>query len=277
MLGMERLQKIIVGLVVVSFLLTSFPAEALPSNSFRTPLHQVYQRAEQDYWRLDLEKAELTLRQGLERAEAEGLNPEEVSSLIPSNLLLGQIYLAMDQESKARAAFQEAVRLDPEYWLSPEKFSPGVRGIYDSTREQFLNEQKNSLGEIEVGASHKVTVFLNGTKKGTTPLRIRDLPPGRHVVVLEREGYRTEIHSLDLPAGGTAEVNDSLTKTGFDRETAKAEKKPFWKRPAFLIVGGLVLAGAGAGAGLALSGGSGGSGSQQTSLSIEAPILGAAQ
>ncbi|MBI2081929.1 MAG: PEGA domain-containing protein [Deltaproteobacteria bacterium] len=50
--------------------------------------------------------------------------------------------------------------------------------------------------------------------------------------------------------------------------------KPFWKKPVFWIVGGLLLAGTGTGLGLALGGGVGGGG-DGTSISVElpAPVL----
>src|SRR4029450_13744097 len=48
------------------------------------------------------------------------------------------------------------------------------------------------------------TVTVDGTRRGTTPLTIESMTPGKHTVVIERPGYRPWSTTIDIKAGGRA-------------------------------------------------------------------------
>lgn len=63
-------------------------------------------------------------------------------------------------------------------------------------------------GQILVTATpHTAEVFLDDVAQGTSPLLLRDVEPGLHVLTLRREGYADHVQSVMVRAGGAAEVN----------------------------------------------------------------------
>ena len=60
-------------------------------------------------------------------------------------------------------------------------------------------------GKISVRSDpHGAKVYMDGAYKGTAPLTITDVPRGRHVVRVEKEGYKTVERSLTVEGGKEA-------------------------------------------------------------------------
>jgi hypothetical protein len=54
-------------------------------------------------------------------------------------------------------------------------------------------------------------VFINGTSRGSTPLRLQ-LPPGRHVIEIRLTGYRTWMRNMVVDPGSKPSVRATLEK-----------------------------------------------------------------
>ena len=57
-------------------------------------------------------------------------------------------------------------------------------------------------------------VYLDGERRGETPLQLRDIPPGEHDVALYLEGYTLVNRKVDTSDGSRGEVEATLTATG---------------------------------------------------------------
>jgi len=55
-------------------------------------------------------------------------------------------------------------------------------------------------------------VFVNGRRRGTTPLSLRNLPPGTYSVRVSRSGYEDDTRRVAVPGGAAREIAVRLTR-----------------------------------------------------------------
>jgi hypothetical protein len=60
-----------------------------------------------------------------------------------------------------------------------------------------------AVGYLTIDATPFGTVYVDGVSIGDTPIVRYSLRPGRHVIEVRREGYRTAADTLDVVAGET--------------------------------------------------------------------------
>ena len=60
-----------------------------------------------------------------------------------------------------------------------------------------------AVGYVRVDAQPFATVWIDGVEIQDTPLPRHELPPGRHIVELRREGYETVVDTILVTAGNT--------------------------------------------------------------------------
>ncbi len=85
-----------------------------------------------------------------------------------------------------------------------------------------LKAQTVSKARLVIDADVKqAEVFVNGERKGTTPLSVDDLPPGTYTIVVKAPGAKDWTQKLTLPAGQTllkAELAASVPKLPTEAE-----------------------------------------------------------
>ena len=69
-------------------------------------------------------------------------------------------------------------------------------------------------GYLTIQADPWASVFIDGVKVGDTPVWKHELTPGRHIVELRREGYRTIVDTINVTAGNTIGRKRSLVRAG---------------------------------------------------------------
>ena len=69
-------------------------------------------------------------------------------------------------------------------------------------------------GMLTINAQPFGTVFIDDTEIGDTPLVNHGLRPGRHIIRVEREGYRAQVDTVDVGAGTTTRKNYVLIREG---------------------------------------------------------------
>lgn len=124
--------------------------------------------------------------------------------LTEAYLMLGNIQLGAGHQKKAVEAFREAVRLDPEKQITEMQYPPKTVHLFQATREEFLRKARSAVLEIQSSPS-KSDVYLNGTHKGQTPLKIERLTLGEHYLLVKREGYQAEAKKIVLKSQGFQE------------------------------------------------------------------------
>ncbi|MFW6293845.1 MAG: PEGA domain-containing protein [Spirochaetota bacterium] len=82
----------------------------------------------------------------------------------------------------------------------------------DGTREIDANAAPLRVVTDPDGAE----VFIDGRRRGTTPLDLADIDPGRYLLVVEKDGYYSERRRIDVPESGSAVIEIDLERiTGF--------------------------------------------------------------
>jgi hypothetical protein len=84
---------------------------------------------------------------------------------------------------------------------------------------QLVKNSQPSTGDIQVSSTPSgASVYLNGDIKGTTPqndaLDITSLAPGTYTVRLSKAGYNDYTTSVQVTAGGIAQVTATLVPSG---------------------------------------------------------------
>lgn len=113
-------------------------------------------------------------------------------------------------------ALDEAARMNPSLIPSEELFPPSIIAAFEAAKDRIWNRGKFTrimITSRPVGAE----VYINGTYKGTTPLRIDRYPEGKHHIFLKQgqkqaykkiilQGVEAPTLSLKLGSGGSTPV-----------------------------------------------------------------------
>ncbi len=117
---------------------------------------------------------------------------------------------ALQGDSKnAELSWQRALALDPGYRL-PADTAPRVKKVFDGV----LKEMKNPpMGKLTVySTSGAAEVWVDGVPRGASPLTL-DVPAGRHLVRVAREGYRVWGGAVDVKKSQEATAQAALKPT----------------------------------------------------------------
>jgi hypothetical protein len=118
------------------------------------------------------------------------------------------------ESSSAKAAWERALALDPGFRVAAD-VAPRVKRAFDDVARAW---KKPPMGQLTVYAtSGAAEVWVDGVLRGAAPLTL-DVPAGRHLVRVYREGYRAWGGAADVKKGAEATVQSSLKPTtGFAR------------------------------------------------------------
>ncbi len=111
------------------------------------------------------------------------------------HLYAGLALLAKNEPTGAAAAFQRAVALNQKTNLSARKFPPDVVRAFETAKQELLARQAGEVSFVSRPAG--AVVFVDGVRRGRTPLRGLRLFPGSHYIRLELSGH--SLWTLTLP------------------------------------------------------------------------------
>ncbi len=107
----------------------------------------------------------------------------------------GSSYYAMGNEQAARSAYEELLRLDVYYDLSPGA-NPRLQALLDTVRD---NTMASAMVRSEPAGAF---VTLNGQLMGVTPIMLDGLVGGNEYSVdVYQVGYETEYYTLAAQSG----------------------------------------------------------------------------
>jgi hypothetical protein len=96
-------------------------------------------------------------------------------------LFLGLSHTALGDDPAAKRAFAQAVVLDPSLELDPLRYPPRIQKAFADIRNRIRSAAPATL-KIQVPEGMSVSIWVDGRKRGTAPLTVAALPPGRHFV-----------------------------------------------------------------------------------------------
>lgn len=130
---------------------------------------------------------------------------------------IGMSAVALRQSGDSNAADDELTRLftlSPEYRFAPGRWPPAVQGWLD--RKQTAIRALTPAGVEVASPAAPAEVFVDGTYRGVTPLEVKELLPGRHVLTLSAPGYATK--NFEVSAGPGQAASPSLEVAPLGRE-----------------------------------------------------------
>jgi hypothetical protein len=165
----------------------------------KTPTEPVLEEGKKAYFQLNLAEARVFFRELVRKGDD--------TTIVDAYLLLGLTEIADGNESAAREAFQEALRLDSERRLDPEFFPPKVVKFFEKVRD----ESAPPTGSLRVEADPRGSeVWINGSFRGLTPLALPRFPAGPHTLRIQANHYRPVVKKIDLPTAGEQRVTAKL-------------------------------------------------------------------
>jgi hypothetical protein len=109
----------------------------------------------------------------------------------------------------AESAWTRALALDPGHRL-PADAAPRVKKIFDGVLKSWTNPP---MGQLTVySTSGAAEVWVDGVPRGAAPLTI-DVPAGRHLVRVYREGFRAWGGAVEVKKGQEATAQAALKPT----------------------------------------------------------------
>lgn len=152
--------------------------------------------------------------------------------LIEARIGLAEVAARQGQESEAEVQLAYAAVLNPEMELDKKRYPPLFVRTHQKMRDKMLKENKASIVVDASGAGAAVTI--DGRETAGAPVKITEVPPGRHVIRALREGLPSFGAVVEVKAGesitvspgfiakdGTSYVDD-LQNNRFTPATAKA-------------------------------------------------------
>ena len=140
------------------------------------------------------------------------------------HLVRAKIHHANGIDSAVQRDYDAIVRLHPDLELDANLYSNWERAALQKAREKMAGERTAS---IEVRSTPEGSeVFLNGVHRGISPMTLKDLPPGLHVVEVKTVHHASVIRQVQLHPSETATVKAELPRTDFAQSSEGVTIRP---------------------------------------------------
>lgn len=160
--------------IILFFLLACASARAEPEVSLATAFKEA-QAAQLDF--KDQKTIDL-LRPALKHS-FDDIN--DLKNLIDAHLLLALAFKNLGQTSDMDHHLTEASRLDPHYEPSELYFPPSLLLLLAKAQNNIL--EKGQFGALLIASKPTgAQIFVNGSFKGTAPLKLNQYPIGEHTI-----------------------------------------------------------------------------------------------
>jgi hypothetical protein len=152
------------------------------------------------------------------------------SRLAEVSIFFGAALLQKGDANGAKEAFVQAIELDGEAKPLSDLFGKDVVNAFTAAQLVLGDRPKGSLAVDSVPGGARAVVA--GVDLGLTPVTSKELPVGRHHVIITRPGYVPFGALPDIGAGRPTELSPTLEANPGFAEVLKAAAK-LWANPAF--------------------------------------------
>jgi hypothetical protein len=134
------------------------------------------------------------------------LGLKDQADLIQARLYLGFAYVGKGQRINAVVEFAKVIHLDPELNLDPRVYSSKIVTVFDETKQSLTD----SLTVISTPGG--ADVYLDGKKVGVTPLKLKSIVTGDHVLKVVKEFFQPKEMDFRIDKGEDNRVQVQLDK-----------------------------------------------------------------
>ena len=167
----------------------------------------------------EFEKASAKFKKAVETLRSNMADVQNFDVYTDALSNLARAYWKIDHNYDARKSIREFAHLRPDATLDPKKFPKELRKIFDKEVEKV---NKAGSGTLVIKSNVKgAKVFIDGEKKGTTPVNVTDVKFGYHYLVVKdskggswtkqlrvRGRGKTQNYDVKLGAGGGQAKNE---------------------------------------------------------------------
>jgi len=152
------------------------------------------------------------------------LTAGDVERLYEARLLEGVAWVEAGQKAAAKAAFRKLITIRPDFEPDPVRVPPNARQVF---RKSLGELRVQGLASIQVRSEPSgATVYLDGLKRGITPLTVAGLPAGSHGLRLTLDGYQALTRAITLEpkqeATSDSQLEPSALLAAYERIRAAA-------------------------------------------------------
>lgn len=168
-----------------------------------------------------LANAELKLRATIKEYGRAVAAMKDCERLCDAIALYAASLHARGDVEEARFALLDLLALSPDYELPKGRFSPELAKLKDKVAQGREAQMRGALTVSSTPAGARV--YVDGKLEGYTPLTLPALRTGRHLVRLERPGFRKHGELVEVLPDG-AQVTVELSPTGTYRAYQRVQK-----------------------------------------------------
>lgn len=179
------------------------------ASSQLTRAMELQQRAKEHFLNFASAEALAEMRTAIQDIQSASLSLNDKGQALRDAFVTAAV-IAADTKDMASAAqyFESALRIDPQYQLDGGTFSPRLKEVFAKVRTQVSTA---ASGSMQVQSDPKVAdVYINGLKKGVTPLQLA-LPAGNYDLRVAGNRYTAFEKKIQIHSGETATVDARLT------------------------------------------------------------------
>ncbi|MCP4499224.1 MAG: PEGA domain-containing protein [Deltaproteobacteria bacterium] len=171
-------------------------------------------RGKKELVKLRFGRAEKYLKKAIGKFEASPAAIVDVNPLVEAHIKMAEVYARQGMEEEAAEYLTRAAAFNPEYDMDAGEYPPVFIGAFGQSRDGLLKQEK---GSIFVDKSAKgATVSIDGRELGTAPLRVKGLPPGKHLVRIYQENVGLFGAIIEVEEGDEATVRPGFIEGGGD-------------------------------------------------------------
>ncbi|NOZ84901.1 MAG: PEGA domain-containing protein [Deltaproteobacteria bacterium] len=137
---------------------------------------------------LKLEDAIAAFNAAIEGYKKNLVYMKDYTPLVQALLQLSVAYFRIGEDEKGQKYLTQVLCLNPDLTLKEGEFPEIFQRIFDQVKKKALQGPK---GSINIASSPPFSeIYLNGKKRGVTPLLVRDLIKGRYFLRVDKQGYK---------------------------------------------------------------------------------------
>lgn len=162
--------------------------------------------------KLQFGKAKKAFELALEKMEAAAAVLPDAQPLIDCRLGLAEVAARVGQDDEARVQLAFAAVLNPELQLDAKRYPPLFVRTFAKERDRALKEKRAVVFVDESGVGSSVEI--DGRATAAAPVRVSEVPVGRHLVRAVRQGLPSFGAIVELKAGEEITVSPGFVAKG---------------------------------------------------------------